>query len=328
MNSNVTAAAPAAAQPYEQCWYYYPLKAGGPVMMRLLETDSRTNTLYCRQLQNDEGNYYFDKSNNTIYINNHRPWRSDLAVWRLPTDAPELQEFLYELDGVTEPAQQIRHDGDGLLVIVGQGKDEEEEFPQAIRHYNLLYEEYFRNWPSRAKLVDNRDAMHKRGWTYFTVAGQIDGREITGTGQLPFVYASSKRYEPWIRLSIAGKEFVDRSFTGLSRPWMGLHTIDTIRRDAAAERIPFETRLINPAKVEITLKTDRGQIIYTIDMTTDLIDTINLSTTDGREGILRFSYLQQLDETDDKFTEPRVNRYAAQQTEPGLTWIWELATKK
>ena len=33
-------------------------------------------------------------------------------------------------------------------------------------------------------------------------------------------------------------------FKGLSRPWMGLHTIDSVRRDAAEQRARFETQVL------------------------------------------------------------------------------------
>ena len=37
----------------------------------------------CQYLQNAEGNYYYDRRENTIYIENHRNWHRDLAVWQL-----------------------------------------------------------------------------------------------------------------------------------------------------------------------------------------------------------------------------------------------------
>lgn len=80
----------------EECWYYYPPDAKGAVMMRLIAgTGGRQS--YCQWLQNDQANYY--KRNDTIYIENHRMWASDLTVWRLPTDSTQLRDFLSRIEG-------------------------------------------------------------------------------------------------------------------------------------------------------------------------------------------------------------------------------------
>ena len=69
----------------------------------------------------------------------------------------------------------------------------------SIRHQNNLDEDYFQaDWPTNANVVDNRDEMHKRGWTYFSVSGNINGQNVTGKGRIPFVYSTSDKYSPWI----------------------------------------------------------------------------------------------------------------------------------
>ena len=334
----------------DRCWYYYPPNADGAVMMRLLRADSKRNQPYLQSLHDEEANYYFDKKTKTINLENCRPRQGDLSVWRLPNDRRALSEFLSQIDGRTEITTGLSGGTDGLLVISRRNDDRGDGFALETYHYHVLEEVQFRyNWPIGAKLVDKRDPMHKRGWTHFTIAGQIDGRQITGTGQLPFVYTAGRRRPAWLKLKLAEDiELTDTArgacirdasgkviasyppgafFAGLSRPWMGLHTIDTIRRDAAAEQIPFETEYKDPTKIEITLKTNRGKILYTVDTANDLLDTIKFSTNNNHKGILQFSYLQQLDETDNKFKEPWANQYAAHQTKPGPTWILELATK-
>jgi hypothetical protein len=48
-------------------------------------------------------------------------------------------------------------------------------------------------------------------------------------------------------------------FQGLGRPWSGLHTLDTIRRDAAGAGIAFSTRLLpDGRRVEIVLHGPQG----------------------------------------------------------------------
>ena len=60
---------------------------------------------------------------------------------------------------------------------------------------------------------------------------------MRGTGRIPFVFAASDKNWPWVELRIGETIVNEVGFAGLGRPWMGLHTIDTIRRDAAEKRI-------------------------------------------------------------------------------------------
>ena len=46
------------------------------------------------------------------------------------------------------------------------------------------------------RFIDNRDTMHKRGWTYFTISGKINNRDITGEGRICFVYSELKTNAP------------------------------------------------------------------------------------------------------------------------------------
>jgi len=309
----------------EECWYYYPLNINGPVMLRFIQWDEQGEKSYCKWWQDDRANYIFEKSRNTIYINNYRMWDSRLAVRRLPTDGPQLTEFLSRVEGKSVEMEYVSGGGQGLLVISRRGGEENDGRLRIIRHYNVLDEEYFRyKWPAVVREYDKRDAMHKRGWTYFKITGQIKGKEVRGRGRIPFVYATSKRHWPWVKLNVGGSIVNRACFAGLSRPWMGLHTIDTVRRDAAQKRIWFETRYDKSnGKAQVVLKPKDGRIVYTIDMEKDVIDQITLSTSDGRDGQLIFSYMQEIGNIGSEFAEPFSTANVRERSE-GMLWLLDL----
>ncbi|MHC4647467.1 MAG: RNA polymerase sigma factor [Planctomycetota bacterium] len=333
----------------EEYWYYLPGGADGPVMMRLMQSDSAGQAPYCVWRQNERANYFFDKRRNVIRIENHRMWRPDLSVWRLPTDRTELTRFVSSVEGRGETVERVPLTGDGLLVVAREDISGNGSFSKIVRQYNVLDEEYFRyEWPAGMKTIDNRDQMHKRGWTYFRITGHIAGQKASGTGRMPFVYAAGSEHWPWLKLRVgSGQELVDRPdgslvydrgkvvasyeggtfFKGLARPWMGLHAVDTVRRDAAEEKVRFDTSYLSrEKKAEIALTGRQSKIVYTIDLETDVIETITISTGDGREGQLRFSYLQDITkEGDELLVCPTVKgRPSQQQPGPGMLWLLSL----
>jgi hypothetical protein len=217
------------------------------------------------------------------------------------------------------------------------------------RHFNVLQEEYFQfDWPQSTTVIDNRDAMHKRGWTYFRISGLVNGKEVSGTGRIPFVYETSKRFSPWLRLQFGdGSKILDNGaeacvfdgsskevaryaggsfFKGLGRPWIGLHTIDTVRRDAAEQQVWFETKKISgDNKAEVVLTVEQAKLVYTIDMETDVVEKITFAGTNGSEGELRFSYLQDIENVGNEFASPRAGSYRrSQQNSPGMLWLVKL----
>jgi hypothetical protein len=332
----------------EEYWYFFPEGTDGPLMTRLMKGNSKGKGYYCQQMQDEHANYRFDPRKNTIYINNARHWHSDLSVWQLPTDEAPLREFVWKLQDSSEQIEYVSSDEPGFMAVVRRGQNGSSLW--TTHHYHVLKEEYFRySLPADARVVDKRDAMHKRGWTYFTVTGAIGGKTITGTGRMPFFYATRKEHGPWLRLSI-GNEFRvvdtvraaavyrdrDRTtatypagtfFKGLPRPWMGLHTIDTVRRDAAAQGMRFDTEYTpKSAKAEVVLTRGQDKLIYTIDTQKDVIDKIAFSTGGEKRGELRFSYLEEVDEKDDEFVEPHIRGYRPTKAPKGILWLKELAT--
>jgi hypothetical protein len=321
-------------------------------MMRMMKADSPGKPFYCAWRQNEQANNCFDKRDNTIYMNSHRVWRNDLKVWQLPTDRPELTEFLSKVEGQTETTEYVPVRGDGLLVIAR--RDVNGNHSRIVHHHHVLDEEYFRyDWPSRVRSIDRRDTMHTRGWTYFTVEGQIGEERISGVGRLPFVYAASEPYYPWLKLEVGNRiKLVDSNkeavvydgrgmvlatygggsfFKGLGRPWVGLHTIDTVRRDAAEQGVSFYTKYqAKKDHAEVILNCGQDKLVYTIDMQKDVIDRITISTGGGKRGELKFSYLQEIDEVGAEFVEPIVRETYRRkhQENPGMLWLVKILTRE
>ena len=335
-----------SGDPNQEFWYYFP---EGPAESMMLKATSGKvgDKSYWKVLQDERANYYY--SNNRLYINNYRMWSRDLSVQKIPTDDPKMTELICQVEGSKNTMGHVAPRGKGLLVVATQGQKNEENQPWVTRNYNVLEEDYFQSdWPATAKTFDNRDEMHKRGWTYFRVTGQVNGQNVSGTGRIPFINLTSKRYGPWLKLQVGSLTIVDtykeayisRSssteaktykggsfFKGLCRPWMGLHTIDSVRRDAAEQRIWFETRHTPDsqfAQVELTHENDR--IVYKIDMETDVVDEITFSTDQGNTGNLKFSYLQSVDGVSGEFIPPgKPGNPTATRSSPGLLWLVQLA---
>jgi len=327
-------------------WYYYPPQAKGSVWLRV-ESGSSEKGLYCQWYQNQQGNFY--RRGNTITLENFRYWSDDLSVLRLPTDSPQLARFLGKMEGRESRITPVplRHQGMTVFVTEKQGKFQK---PVVLKH-DIRNEEMFRyRWPATAKTVDARDAMHRRAWTYFRITGHMGDRSISGTGRLPFVQAAHGKYTPWLRLSLNRSLILEDSlvaahtydssgetvacytpssfFAGLSRPWEGLHTLDTVRRDAARMSLPFETRYqAELGEACITIEAQDMTIDYTIDMHRDVVHRISLHQQDRQVGLLNFEYLQDVRElTRRESAEPGIqSRQGVRQPGPGLLWVKRLA---
>lgn len=307
-----------AAEETREIWYYLPEGRNGSVMMRLVRGQSSLDRTGYLWLQNHTGNYFYDRTHNTIYINNFHTWKSDLTVRELPTDSAELRRFLARIQGTPESGYPtVVSDAWGLLIVPdGQIGGGGVFRVQPETPYSILSEEYFQyNWPAGAEVVDGRDAMHRQGWAAFSIAGQVHGRRISGVGRIPFVHGTSRQYPAWLRIEAPGRFqaidgpdgaaiqiAADRQtpfaagslFEGLSRPWMGLHTLDTVRRDAARYGIAFETEYRYPDRyARVSLLGPAGRITYAIDMEKDLVDQVTFyAGADPGDpiGSLKFTY--------------------------------------
>lgn len=303
-------------------------------------------------LQNGFANYAHQDG--TVAINNHRIWSADLSVMRLPTDNRTLTNFLTRIEGKSSRTEPVAASGKGQLVTVERpGQDDPDAGkarPLTVLHENVLEEDYFQSdWPADASITDNRDAMHLRGWTFFRVHGQVDNEDIHGAGRIPFVYGTSKRYSPWLRLQIGtDTTLVDCSagaivlnpdgsaaarypqgsfFLGLARPWMGLHSMDLIRRDAAEKRIPFETQVLDSGReVQVTVLSSPITLVYTIELEADLVRAIEFRRGHTSVGQLEFEYLQDVDENLDEFKAPAgLDSRVSLRESQGISWLAQLA---
>ena len=344
----------------EDRWDYYPDGRDGALMSRLVIYDENRKNSYCQWLQDDTCNYFYNKPDNTVYLNNFRPWASDLYVPVLPTDSLQIIDFLSRVQTISPDFRTDRATGDNLLIITTHDNTINSSNYKTTRHQNALQEDFFRyTWTEGIEFVDNRDDIHRQGWCYFRVKGKMAGAKVTGTGRLPLYHRTSKEHRPWLKLKIESPQgllyIFDAStgavvvsadsgkiatypagsfFKGLSRQWMGLHTIDTIRRDAAEKQIMFETSYTSgQVKADVSVLHGETTAVYTVDMERDLIEKIEfINNSEGdleTVGSLEFSYIQQAKLSTLEFKEPvpkRSRRF--HQDALGISWLSQLAEGK
>lgn len=326
------------------CWYYYPPATADTVMIR---TQGQA-VAYSQWLQKEQANYY--RRGDTIYIRNHRQFAPDLSVWRLPTDPPALRRFLQSQDRRDIDLKYVAPGSRGLLVAVDQVQPDRRR--QVTLSYDVSMEDYFRHdWSTEAVIVDQRDEVHRRGWTYFTITGRMGTQQISGHGRLPFVAAAAEDHGPWLTLTAgdnllildAGNtaEIRDGSgavlahyagasfFQGLGRPWSGLHTIDVIRRDAALAGIGFTIRpLPDGQRAEVLLNGPRMRLTYRVHLYQDWIESITFSNEGVTVGEWTFSYPTP-DEADlyRLAAAPSLHSRRAQTSVPHGLWLMRLAQR-
>ncbi len=339
---------------YEQ-WFYFPDGIDGPAFFRMQRWNPQQKEKLCAWLQNGEGNYYYSSGENKIHINNYRVFWSSLKVCRLPTDTQEFTDFLTQVEGDVRGVDYDRDRHTGLLANAVDKRFADARNFRTNYSYNTLDEEQFQyNWSDDVAIVDGRDQMHKRGWTYFRINGQINSQNISGRGQIPFVYDASSEHPAWMTLNIGEKlEVIDSKnvaylrlaektvpetysggsfFQGLGQPWMGIHTIDIVRRDAVAKRLWFKTEPSkNKKDIIVTVYQEnepvKTALVYTIDWEKDVIKNIRFDVEGRTKGSLNFSYLQDIENIGDEFVEPAIsdNPPDDAQKNPETLWLIRLA---
>lgn len=337
---------------YEQ-WVYFPDGTNGPMFMRMQRWDPQQRNKLCAWLENEQANYYFDSGYNIIHITNCRVCWSNLKVRRLPTDSEEFCEFLSEVESSTGIGSYVRDPNTGFLKsFVDYRFNNAPEFKTEYL-YNTVSSKLFQyDWPADIPVVDDRDQMHKRGWTYFTINGIAGEQEIAGRGCVPFFYNSAKEHPAWLNLKVGddleisdcnGGAYLRRGgrivaayepgtfFKGLLRPWMGMHTANIVRRDAAEQRIGFQSEWAANQTDVIIVISDQHQsstdLIYTIERENDVIKSITFDVNGRARGSMQFSYLQSIDPSTEQFAEPVVSADTQDLSKknPGIRWLIYLA---
>ncbi|MBN2132922.1 MAG: RNA polymerase sigma factor [Sedimentisphaerales bacterium] len=338
---------------YEQ-WFHFPDGVDGPVFFRMQRWDPQQKDRLCAWLQDGEANYYFESGTKKLYLSNDRVYWSCLKVRRLPTDDAEFTGFLTTVEGRDPKLTYQRDRRSGLLLGALDDRFADARRFRTTYEYNTVGPNAFEpNWPVGAPVVDKRDEMHRRGWTFFTVQGRLADHTVSGRGRVPFVYNRAREHPAWMTLEAGPTRIIDRPevarventddgtaifypggsfFAGLARPWMGLHCVDTVRRDAVEQRIAFET---NKAKrgglATVTLTHAIGPTIiglsYLLDMDNDVIDEIRFAINRRPAGVLRFSYLQEIEAVAQSFVEPDPPQELSTPVSegPGLMWLIDLA---
>jgi RNA polymerase sigma-70 factor (ECF subfamily) len=337
---------------YEQ-WLYFPDGVDGPSFMRMQRWDPEQQNKLCAWLENEQANYYFDSGTNIVHITNCRVCWSNLKVRRLPTDSEQFIEFLAEVENNNGFGDYVRDPNTGLLMsFVDYRFNNAPDFKTEYLYNEESPELFVYNWPADIPIVDDRDPMHKRGWTYFSISGIAGQQEITGRGCIPFFYNAIKEHPAWLSLKIGNDlEIADCSdgaylmqgnriiaayepgtfFKGLARPWMGMHAANAVRRDAAERRIWFHSEWApneTDAIVDISDEEQQNQtdLIYTIDMENDIIKTITFDVNGQAAGSLIFSYMQNIDRPVGEFSEPAVSKSSMPLAQSsGIKWLIYLA---
>ena len=325
-------------------YYYYPKGSKGPVMMRLSISTAKTSY---QVLQNDKGNYFLENMGQKVTVNNHHYWNPDMSVMLLPTDSPELARFLSNSSNLPSNFRMNSSVTSELLIAASKKKGTN-NITFSVQHYDALMEERFQyNWPAESTVMDNRDSIHQHGWCYFTMKGTFKGREISGLGQIPFKYPLSQTRPAWFALKIDDTVVLfDRDerailknssgsissyplqtfLTGLNKPWMGLHCIDTVRRDAALSKIGFRTEMLSDEVLcKVSLRHPKGTIEYTIDLYKDLIEKISFLDESGSPcGDITLQYSVTAPANLELFKKPVLKKYSGSIKRERIHWLAEL----
>jgi len=336
---------------YEQ-WIKLPEGANGPMLTRMQRWEPRMKGKLCWWVQNADANYYVHSGKREIYIQNARLFRGNLETRLLPTDPEPFCEFVRKMDG------EVRFNGMETTRDPKTGHlstRQDLRFPElgpfeTVYEYSAFGDELFEA-PSGMTIKDERDAIHRRGWAFFRIQGTLKEHSIDGTGRLPLMYGTLKSHGPWLKLNMDGQPVaIDKGdeafllaggqdgkrlsggalFRGMSRPWLGFHTIDTIRRDAAGERLRYEMTVLKDGKhAEITVTDDGRPIwemaVFLIQLERDLVEKVwyrraRPGVFEEAVGELSFTYLENVDGTAGEFAAPKTIPPTTGEAQAGMLW--------
>ena len=344
---------------YEQ-WFFFPEGVDGSMFKMTQRWDPQVKNKLCGWLLNEDGQHYYNSGSNTLYlVNTPLPKRK---TTRFPSDSLEFCDFLDQMEGKEEGLEYKRDPETGLLEeLIDHRFGNVKDFSSDIE-FDILDEKTFGDfrykWPQTPVFVDERDAIHKQEWTLFNIQGQINGTEISGKCQIPYIYKKCQSYPPLLKLHIdnqysiidcpSGAFVLDDNnkaiasypsgsfFKGLVRPWFGLHTIDSVRRDAAECRVPFKLENLDFGgfyyqKRIVTLHSLSGyanlKIAITIDINKNEIPKIQFMRDDNTVfGSLEFNYPSDPTDITESIDMPDMKKGWFTNKEPmGIRWLFELA---
>jgi hypothetical protein len=273
---------------------------------------------------------------------------------RLPSDPPELIQFLDLIEGADTGIQQQRNQN-GLLIDAIDNRFVDARNFLTEYSYNTLEKSFFDyTWGEDIPVDDQRDQMHLRGWTYYELSGEINGQKITGGGMVPFTYDTAQEHPACFTLQVDDAlQYVDNPqgayickvdgtctarypsgslMEGWMRPWMGFHVVDSIRRDAAEKRLRFETIPLEEGDFTEIIVFDNlsdNRLRYLIDMEKDRIDQVWLnSSKDSRIGTIHLYYYDDIHSLQDEPVIPEnpdgVKRVPLLE-DVGIEWLFLLA---
>jgi len=299
----------------------------------------------CSWLQDGSGNYYYASDKKKIFIFNE-PLRMPI----LPSDPPEFVKFVQSQIGYDSRVSYKHKFFSKLLKSrVDNRVPKHSDFKSSYEYNTLDAGDLRSTWPEIDDIVDERDEMHKRGWTSFEVNGIVNGKTVTGLGQIPFIYNMYEEHKPWISIRTNDDVYIDYPgmfagadcdegiltfknesfFEGFCRPWEGIPCFDSVMRDAAKRRLRFSARQNeNGAEVTVFVDTDRGKmkIVYVIDIGTDVIRSIKYVKGNNVFGELYFNYIQNAEIAEDKkFTPPETDIPDIKGKHPDTPWLAMLA---
>ncbi|MHC4836070.1 MAG: RNA polymerase sigma factor [Planctomycetota bacterium] len=344
---------------YEQ-WFFFPEGVEGPLFKMVQRWDPKVEDKLCSWLLNEKGQHYYYSGENIIYLMNNPLAKRNTA--RFPSDSQEFCDFLDSIEGKEEGLEYVRDEKTGLLMeIVDRRFANAKDFVSGVDRNTFNETEFgdFRyKWPEDAAFVDERDAIHKQGWTRYEISGDLNGQTVYGTCQIPFVYEMREAHAPLLKLHIGDQYTVIDSpdgafvldgdnkvmgsypagsfFKGLLRPWFGLHTIDSVRRDAAGSRVRFDVEnfdhdgyLYQKKIVTLFQGPEHNNLKMSIHIDIDKNEIQRIEFTDGDnapQGELNFMYPRDSESVVDPIEIPTVKKRWFSDKEPiGVQWLFELA---
>lgn len=323
---------------YEK-WLYFPEGPDGPIFYRMQRWNIAMTGKMCSWLQNGDGVYYYHSGRKTMYLNN-----APVSHGPLPTDGKAAMDLYRQLTGDSAAGLEFQWNQDGrLLMEISDSRIASVGMFIKPVLYNDTKIDFFErdNWVKDAEIVDRRDVMHRRGWTYIEITGHLGGNRITGKGCVPLTYNQYKQRPPWLIVQIDGvvritdcadgavalrpngdKRYYPsgRFFKGLTRPWMGYSATEAAVRDcvsAGAVIEKMDSRLV----VRPEGNDSDTTLSYAFDSNGN---TVRMLIIEGKKGTARMmlKFHQDIDAIKEGFVEPDADVPAEIQKEtPAGLWF-------